>query len=475
MSPAPCRVTAEMNEPQAIPLQDVCALTGVVMPVRQLGRQQLTSDGRKCNQILATLAVSLFVVSAGSTMVWPLYAMPQLLAQNQLVLSKEDGYRIRVMASLGAVVGAMASGCLADKFGRKIIVSATSAVFLMTWILTSTANSVGLLYTARFVAGLPTGVVLVVVPVYVGEVADRTTRGALGCLVQAALVLGDLLTDVVSFYFGYVYLGIMAASLSVLALVIMLKIPESPPYLVRKHAVDDTVASLRFLRGAKYDMTKELEDVKHYVTEPTHYDNLTSARTAKTFLIFLCLLLSRSLCCLDEVVDSTSHLFYPSRIRLRAVALDMFLALVQLVFSCTACFVMDRIGRKTPLVVSAGVIALCALTVTSCVSSNSFVRSDARLACRYVYIVAFSVGLGPVPLMMLGEMFPYSVKTKAVGTLLCTEWLLRFFVSSLVLNWVGDDKLSWFIGFVCTSAIILVFCLVPETRGKTLRETQNLR
>ncbi|KAJ4426299.1 hypothetical protein ANN_27113 [Periplaneta americana] len=154
-------------------------------PLTEEPRGKSIPEGKKLTQYLAAIFATLGSMAVGTVLAWTSPVLPELQAANStLPVTLEEGSWIGSLLAVGAIAGSLPAGYLADRFGRKIVICATSAPFLISWALVVGASSVAMLYVARLLAGLATGVVSVVAPVYTSEVAETSVRGALGTLFQ---------------------------------------------------------------------------------------------------------------------------------------------------------------------------------------------------------------------------------------------------------------------------------------------------
>lgn len=159
--------------------------------------------------------------------------LPQLYAADSwLVITKDQGSWISSLLALGAMAGAIPSGAMADKLGRKKSLLILGGPFLLSWGAIILAKEVWLLYIARFVAGVGVGAGCVLGPTYISEISEVSTRGTLGALFQLFLTVGIFLAFVLGSVLSYTALAIVCALIIVLFLATFYWMPESPVWLV---------------------------------------------------------------------------------------------------------------------------------------------------------------------------------------------------------------------------------------------------
>lgn len=175
----------------------------------------------------------LLAVGVGTALAWSSPVLPKLFAEDSwLLITPEQGSWVGSLLALGAMVGAIPAGTMADKIGRKRSILSLSVPFLLSWAMITLANSVWMLYAARFIVGMGVGASCVLVPTYVSEIADTSTRGTLGALFQLFLCIGIVLSFVMGSQLSYTAFAIFCGSIQVLFIVTFVWMPESPTWLV---------------------------------------------------------------------------------------------------------------------------------------------------------------------------------------------------------------------------------------------------
>lgn len=186
------------------------------------------------------ISASLLALGAGNTLAWTSPVLPELLKSDSwLYVNVEQGSWVGSLLSVGAIVGAVPGGTLADRLGRKKTILATAVPFLLSWLLIIFASNVGMLYIARTLAGISVGLTCVVVPNYIAEIAEPSVRGILGSLFQLFISTGILFGFIVGSLVSYTWLGIICALIEVAFLGTFVWMPESPQWLMVGTIIDD--------------------------------------------------------------------------------------------------------------------------------------------------------------------------------------------------------------------------------------------
>ncbi|XP_046382420.1 facilitated trehalose transporter Tret1-2 homolog [Ischnura elegans] len=459
----------------------------------------------KFPQYLATIFATFGAMAAGTTLAWTSPALPILKAAAStgngifgLDLTVAEGSWVGSILTLGACIGALPAGPIADQVGRKRLLTATALPFLFSWLLVAVAPNVHFLYCARFLAGLATGAVSAVVPIYVGEIAERSIRGTLGSFFQLMLTLGILLSYAVgALSASYGTLTISSAAVSALFLLGAVWMPESPQYLLAWGRREEAVRSLMWLRGVDNPIAVDMDVVamEHDLSVASKEaldrggsgsvgvlkELLTSPRTRKAAMVTLGLMVFQQLSGVNAVIFYTESIFALADTRLSAAASAAIVGAVQVVVTALAAVLVERVGRRFLLCFSslAGAISLCALGaffhLQSVASEGSTMQglSWLPLVSLAAFVVAFSLGLGPLPWVMMSELFPSSVKGSASALAVAVNWMLAFAVTknfSVLTSSLGSDGTFWGFSIVCALAVLFVAFFVPETKGKTEQE-----
>jgi len=403
-----------------------------------------------------------------------------------LPVTPEEGSWIGSLVAVGAIAGALPAGYFADRFGRKPVVLALSVPFLLSWIMITVANAVGILYVARLIAGFATGAFTVVAPMFIGEIAESSVRGALGSYFQVMLTVGILYTYVVGAIADYVWLGILSGIIPVVFFVTFLQVPESPTYLMKKHRNEDAQKALQYYRGSSYNIWKELQDLDKDISETAQTKvsirDLTSSKgTRRALIIALGLMIFQQLSGINAVIFYSGDIFKAAGSTLDPKVSTIIVGVVQVVVTYISSAVVDRVGRKVLLLLSASIMGLCLaiLGLYFCFKKGGDVSGIGwlPLLCVTVYIVVFSLGFGPLPWLMMGEVFAPNVKGAASSIAVCTNWTLTFVVTfsfGKLVDGLGEDWTFWLFAITCGIATIFIYYLVPETKGKTLSEIQRI-
>ncbi|KAF7066528.1 hypothetical protein CFC21_072499 [Triticum aestivum] len=411
------------------------------------------------------------------------YSAPtQLGIEHELGLSIAEFAIFGSVLTIGAMIGAVTSGRLADSLGRKMTMRIAATICIFGWLSIHFAKGATMLYFGRTLLGFCTGVLSYVVPVFIAEIAPKDLRGGLATLNQLLIVCGSSSTYIIGALVTWrnlVFVGIVPC---VILLVGLLFIPESPRWLAQVAREKEFHTSLQMLRGENADISKEATEIKEYIESLQSFpkarvQDLFSGTNIYAVTAGVGLMIFQQLGGINGVGFYASSIF--SSAGFSGKLGTILIGIIQIPITLFGAILMDRSGRRVLLMVSAsGTFLGCFLTGISFYlkAHGLFLQWVPSLALSgiLVYIGAYSIGMGPVPWVVMSEIF--SINIKALGGSLVTliSWLGSFAVSysfNFLMDWSAAGT---FFMFSASSLVTILFVarLVPETKGKTLEEIQ---
>jgi MFS transporter, SP family, sugar:H+ symporter len=390
----------------------------------------------------------------------------------------------------GAMIGAACAGRLSDRLGRRKLIIIAAVVFTAGAILAALAPSVAVLVAARFIIGLAVGSAALVVPLYLSEIAPTEIRGAIASLNQLMIVGGILAAFIVNAILASsgnwrLMLG-LAAVPSLILLVGMLFMPETPRYLV--HTGDEETAHevLKELPGDEQPEERigEIREVEQHEEGGSGLGALWRAKWVRPAL-----LVATGLAVFQQLVGINTIIYYaPTTLtnvgfaKTSAIYANLIIGVINVGMTVLAIRLVDRVGRKPMLYTGvAGMVgSLLILGISLSALPTPHHPGDPAaiitLVCLTTFIASFAATWGPVVWVMIPEVLPLSVRGTAMGVAVFGNWAANFLVSQTfptLLKALGPGPV--FIGYAALGILagLFVKAFVTETKGRSLEEIET--
>ncbi|KAL0910663.1 hypothetical protein M5K25_021665 [Dendrobium thyrsiflorum] len=408
------------------------------------------------------------------------YLSQDLLITENAVL---QGWVVSMLLA-GATVGSFTGGALADKFGRTKTFKLDAIPLVVGAFLSTTAQSVQAMLIGRLLAGIGIGITSAVVPLYISEISPTEIRGALGSVNQlficigilAALVVGLPLSGNPIWWRSMFGIAIIPSILLALGMAIS---PESPRWLVQQGKFSEAENAVRILYG-KERVAEVMHDLKAGGQGRTEQDagwfDLFSKRYWKVVSVGAALFLFQQLAGINAVVYYSTSVFRSAGIASDAAA-SAFVGASNVLGTAVASSLMDRKGRKSLLLISFMGMAASMLLLSLSFTWKVLAPYSGTLAVlgTVLYVLSFSLGAGPVPALLLPEIFASRIRAKAVALSLGMHWISNFLIGLFFLSVVNKFGISIvYLGFstVCLLAVLYIAGNVVETKGRSLEEIE---
>lgn len=395
------------------------------------------------------------------------------------------GFTVAV-ALIGTVIGALFGGKPADRYGRNTVLMVIAVLFFISALGSALTSSWIGFIIFRFIGGLGVGASSVIGPMYIAEISPAALRGRLVGLFQFNIVLGILLAFLSNYMIASFIeadawrwmLGIEAVPAFVFLLLILL-LPYSPRWLVLKKRNQEAADTLARLGVA--DVNGQLRIIEESVYSEQHL------QTGRLFdkRLKVPVLLAISIAFFNQFSGINAIMYYAPRI-FEIAGLDHASALFQsvaigvtnLVFTMLAMTIIDKVGRKTLLLIgSVGTVISLGLVSTAFFGDDQ-ANGAVVLAGLLGFIAFFAASQGAVIWVYISEIFPNRTRAKGQTLGSSTHWILAALISWLFPVVVGGDRLATSYAFAFFTLMMVlqgfvVWRYFPETKGKSLEQIQN--
>ncbi|KAK1423683.1 hypothetical protein QVD17_18990 [Tagetes erecta] len=384
--------------------------------------------------------------------------------------------------TIGAMVGAIMSGKIADQLGRKWTMGVSQVFCLLGWLAILYSQVSWLLDAGRLFIGYGIGVTSYVVPVYTAEITPKNLRGAFTNVNQLMISIGISVMWLVGIVLPWRTLALIGTIPCLLQVLGLFFIPESPRWLAKKGRWKDAESALQKLRGKNAEIFEEASEIREYT------ETLLQFSETGVFDLFQpeytrSLIVAVGLMALQQFGGVNAIAFYANSIFISAGFSSSIgsiaLVVVQIPFALLGVLLMDVSGRRPLLMVSA------AGTCLGCVFVGiSFLLQDLQVYKGLSPILAlvgilifkglFSMGMGGIPWVIMSEILPINIKSSA-GSLVTVvswfgSWVVTYFFNFLMQ--CSTEGTFFLFSGVCCLTIMFIAKLVPETKGRTLEEIQ---
>ncbi|XP_048508498.1 facilitated trehalose transporter Tret1-like [Athalia rosae] len=437
-------------------------------------------------QIIVGIAATFSFTSPGFHLGWPSPSLPSLqAADSDIPITSSEGSWIVSFLTFGCLFGAPIAALLVDSLGRKLSLLLGAFPLIVAGILLHVADSFWWLIAARFMAGIGTGMMFTVAPIYLAEIASADIRGALTSMISLSINVGILLTYCVGPWVSRVTLASLGTVVPIIFVLMFVWAPESPYYLIMKNDRKSAIKSLQWLRedgDVNADVGKIEEsiefDQKH---AGTFRDLVLVPGNRKALYIIVGITIAQQFSGVIAILSYCGLIFETAGSTLDPSISVIIVGAVQFISGIVCIFTVDLTGRRPLLLISTvgssiflGGVALYFQLKAGGTDVSSI--SWLPLSSLVGYNIAYTIGLGIIQCVILSEIFPYNVKALAGMTCAMTGSFGGMAVAKfyqVVADGWGIHAAFWsFSGFTICSAVFTLIA-VPETKQRSLQEIQE--
>ena len=414
-----------------------------------------------------------------------------------LTESAQQGWAMSC-ALIGCLLGALGSGGLSDRWGRKKLLVGAAFLFALSSVGTALAVSFGSFVGWRIAGGVAIGIASNLSPMYIAEIAPARLRGRLVSLNQLTIVIGILLAQVVNWRIaqpvptgataleilhswngqvGWRWMFAATAVPSLLFLGGMFIVPESPRWLAKKGRRAEAEDVLARVGGAAY-AAPALEEIGASLRHDTGKTDLKVLREPKVLRILalgIGLAVFQQWCGINVIFNYAEEVFSAAGYQVSDILFDIVITgTVNLAFTLAAFAFVDRLGRRPLMLFGAAGLAVLYTVLGACYYFHS--QGVHVLTLVVAAIGCYAMSLAPVTWVVISEIFPNRIRGAAMSLSVACLWIACFVLTYTfpALNRaIGAAGTFWLYAAVCAAGLGFIYCRLPETKGKSLEEIER--
>jgi len=408
-------------------------------------------------------------------------------------------------ALLGCLVGALVSGALSDRFGRKLVLTTSAAIFLISSVFISFSGTFTAFVCWRFLGGVGIGLASTISPMYISEISPAKIRGVLVAINQLTIVIGILAAQFINWGIGHGVPSALTNDPTALAaswwgttawrwmfgacavpsaffFICSLFVPESPRWLVKAGEKERASRILTRIGGADH-AASEMADIQATLVNETRrvrLGELFEGRMTVVLGMGIFLAVFQQWCGINVIFNYAEQIFKDAGYDISG-ALQNIVAtgLVNFLFTFVAMGLVDRVGRKPLMLFGAAALTL----IYSVIGFGYHLKAAGGQAPSAMFLVlvllaiaAYAMSLAPVTWVIISEIFPNRIRGTAMSISVAFLWLACFILTYTfpIFNaQFGPAATFWIYAVVCVIGFIFIGLRVPETKGKSLEQIEN--
>ncbi|XP_052759500.1 facilitated trehalose transporter Tret1-like isoform X1 [Galleria mellonella] len=440
-------------------------------------------------QYLAGLCASLTFTFTGATLGWASPAIPKFKSgEANLEITDAQTSWVVSLLSVGALFGCYMGQVLNESVGRRRTILISAVPGLLGAIIILLTKWPELMYVGRFMYGLTTGSLAVVVMIYVTEIADKEIRGALGMLIQVMNNLGGLIMYGVGPFVSYTVLNSIILTIPITYALCCAWIPESPYYHLKNERIDAARKEFMFLKGRKDEkwIDEQLGIMRAHVRESmenktTVKELLTNMKYRKALYIVAGLKIVQYMTGVF-VIQSYLEVIFRQSSSISGPHVSIIYGFVQFGAGIGATFLSRWFGRRVLMLISCLGVSMSMTAIGLYFYLQEAVKlseetmkslSPLPLVGLFGFNILYAMGVGNLPYVMQVELFPVNVKAAASSLATMLACVLCFAVTKCYMNVkeiFGHYTVFWSFALIGYVGVLFIYFFVPETKGKTLEQ-----
>lgn len=401
-------------------------------------------------------------------------------------------------ALIGCVLGAITSGVVSDRLGRKKPLLLSAFLFTLASAGTGLADSYSLFVTFRIVGGIGIGLASALSPLYIAEVAPASMRGRLVSINQLTIVTGILAAQLINMLIadkvpagaaddfirdswngqtGWRWMFYACGIPSALFFILTLLLPESPRWLIKAGMRTKAEPILTRIGGSDYaqDEIRTIQSTLNEQSGRVDYRELFRISFLPILFVGIVIAVFQQWCGINTVFNYAEEIFSAAGYGVSDTLFNIVITgSVNLVFTVLAMFTVDKWGRRKLMIF--GAAGLCVTYLLLGAAYYFQLRGVAVLVLVVLAIGIYAMSLAPITWVILSEIFPNRIRGAAMSLATLALWVACFILTYTfpILNKAnGAAGTFWIYAAICFAGLLFIVKVLPETKGKTLEEIES--
>ena len=402
-------------------------------------------------------------------------------------------------ALIGCLLGALISGYLTDRFGRKIPLIVAAALFTISAIGTGAVNQFTPFIFYRLIGGLGIGLASAISPMYIAEISPAPMRGRLVSINQLTIVIGILAAQIINYLIaekvsesasdmeivqswngqmGWRWMFWAETAPAVAFFVLAFFIPESPRFLAKSGKSEAAFSILKKIGGHDYAIQEQKEIAKtlHGTDSKIDWKALRSKKVRPVLVLGIVLAVFQQWCGINVIFNYAEEIFTSAGYSVGDMLFNIVITgTVNLIFTLLAMRMVDSWGRRKLMLL--GSIGLAVIYLMLGTSYFFELKGLAILVLVMLAIATYAMTLAPITWVVLSEIFPNKIRGAAMAVATTALWSACFVLTYTfpILNKLLDASGTfWLYAFICLAGFLFILKKLPETKGKSLEEIEKM-
>jgi SP family sugar porter-like MFS transporter len=402
-------------------------------------------------------------------------------------------------ALVGCIFGALLSGMLTDRFGRKRLLVLSGFMFTLSAIGTAMVNDFTWFNIYRIIGGVGIGLASNLSPMYIAEISPAHIRGRFVSINQLTIVIGILAAQIVNMLIaqptpdkataemilqswngqtGWRWMFAAETIPAGLFFLMMFFVPESPRWLVKYGQAAQAERILSRVGGTTYGKRETAEIQQTLAADEiahVRYKDLLEPRLVKVLCLGVFLAVFQQWCGINVIFNYAQEVFASAGYSVSAILFNIVITgIVNLLFTFVAIYTVDRIGRRVLMLTGAAGLA----GIYAVLGLGYFLQSTGihMLLLVIAAIACYSMSLAPVTWVVISEIFPNRIRGAAMSVAVLSLWIACT-VLTLTFPYLqkalGAHGAFWIYGIICVMGFIVIHRTLPETKGKSLEQIER--